>query len=150
MADAFEIALWVAIAIAACGAVARPQNRTAWALVASAVLSLALDWRGVEFNFLFWWLIDVLVLAVFVPLEPRFNLWRAFLRMGWTDRFVAAFFPVAWLAYLLPDPWRYYATTAIVVVQLLLTLPYAELRARLKRACRTPDKWNEFDLRVMA
>lgn len=116
-----------------------PRNRTAWALLASVALCLTLDWRGVEFDAAFWWLIDVLVIAVIYR--------RGMPRADWI---ILALFPVAWAAYFLPNPWRYEIALAVVIAQLLLTVPYAAFWGRLKRMPKLPDRWSDFDLMVSA
>ncbi len=150
MVEAFRFALWVASAIAVMGVAARPRNRTPWALLAGVVLCKALDHYGVEFNFLFWWLIDVLVISIIVPIDAGFNIRRAVRHMSRADMSIVLLFPVAWLVYLTPDPWRFYGSTAVVIAQLLLTFPFARFYVRAKENFKNRDDWTNLDLRVAA
>jgi hypothetical protein len=88
------------------------NNRTAWPLLGSVVLCLYLRERVVPFDPLLWFLID-LEAALFII---RRN-------MPVRDYIIIGLFVPAWVSYALPDPWRNWGSSAVVITQLLLTVP---------------------------
>jgi hypothetical protein len=113
-----QAVFWLSVACAACGALTR--NRTAWVLLASVAFCLGLDAAEVKFHFVFWMLIDtVVVLAIIHPKMTR------------TDCVILALFIPAWCFYLMPDEARFWGTFVVVVAQLTLTFPVEALRRLL-------------------
>ncbi len=145
MADAFNAALWVAIAFAVCGLFAHPKNRTVWALLAGIAVSKTLDWRGFEFDRSAWMMLDLLVIAAIVPYKWGDRIMTAWGRMSKVDMSIVLLFPLAWMVYLTPDPWRYYGSVSVVIAQLLLTFPWRRFYARFKRNMANRDEWTNFD-----
>jgi hypothetical protein len=113
-------------------------NRTAAPLLASFAASTLLCWGGVQFNFLFWIMLDLVVVAFIVHY-----------RMTWADLVILALFIPAWLAYLAPEPWRFYGTFAAVVLQFAFTLPVARLWVALRRPRGSSDG-KDFDMKMVA
>lgn len=117
MADA---AFWLSAACAVAGALC--GNRTSSLLLASAALCVALDELGVAFHFIFWLLIDLVVIRGII--RPQ---------MTNADVVILALFIPAWVFYLLPDPPRYTGTMIVVCAQLILTFPFERARAATTR-----------------
>jgi hypothetical protein len=120
------------------------RNHVAWPLVASAVLCIGLDYLGVPFNPLLWTVVDVAVIVAIIRIRGG---WRKLGRVDWA---ILGLFVPGWVAYALPADPRAAITFAVVVAQMVLTLPFATMRDRLKGAHQQPEKWNEFDLMVTA
>lgn len=131
-----QVAFWIAVACGVLGAVT--GNRTAWILLASVGLCLALDRYQVPFNFVLWLLIDlVVILAILRP-----DLTKA-------DCVVLALFVPAWVFYLMPPDTRFTGSFAVVVAQLLLTFPAEAMRKGVKRFYHGRDH-DHFDQMVAA
>lgn len=133
------LALWIAMGCAACGAFT--GNRAAWVLLPSVVLCLYLDYRGVPFDFARWVTLDLIAIALIAVLT-----WKPD-RLEWA---ILALFVAGWVAYALGDPIRHIGSWVVSIAQLLLTFPLARFLARLKHDRMQPDRWNEFDLMVIA
>lgn len=114
-----EAAFWLAVACAVTGVLA--GNRTAVVLLASALLCVGLDQAEVAFNFLFWLLIDCVVILAIIRRG-----------MSYADVAVIALFAPAWVFYLLPDPLRFYGSVVVVIAQLVLTFPAVRLWGLLR------------------
>jgi hypothetical protein len=127
-----EAAFWLAVACAVVGAFA--GNRTAVVLLASVLLCIGLDQAEVAFNFLFWVLIDCVVILAIVRRG-----------MTYADVAVIALFAPAWVFYLLPDPMRFYGSMAVVIGQLVLTFPAVRLWASLKAYLPSRGGTHPFD-----
>ena len=143
MAEALKITLWAAVALAFLGAwhrvperrLPRPRNRTAWVMLASVSLCLALDAAGVQFLFIVWMMFDALVVLAIIRRS-----------MTTTDCAIIALFIPAWVFYLAPDPWRYYGAATVTIAQLLLTLPVSEAWKIIGRPSKPDDDGPNFDL----
>lgn len=131
-----EAALYVAMAAAMCGALAR--NRVAWVLLASVAYCLYLDWAGVPFDKIRWLILDVNAMALIAIVGSRTR----------ANCAIFALFFVGWFAYAMGDPYRYVGTMLVTIAQLLLTFPAANAWGHIKRVQRHPHNWNEFDLRA--
>lgn len=131
------VVFWLAVA---CGVVsAATGNRTAVVLLASVGLCLALDYLAVSFSFPLWLLIDLaVVLAIIRPAMTK------------TDCVIIALFIPAWCFYLLPPETRFWGSFVVVVTQLALTFPLRKVWRRVRSMPHEPDRWNEFDLMVLA
>jgi len=105
-----QSALWLAVACAFAGAFA--GNRTAVVLLASLMLCMGLDEAGIQFNFLFWLLIDVAVIGAIIRPDMRFR-----------DCAVLVLFLPAWSFYLADENTRYIGGSVVVILQLMLTFP---------------------------
>jgi hypothetical protein len=84
-------------------------NRTAWPLLVGALVAHCLAWAGTPFSVKLWVALDLAMMAAIV--------WAPLSR--WAVA-ILALFPVAWAAYVLPDPCRYMATAGIVSAQFAL------------------------------
>jgi hypothetical protein len=88
------------------------NNRTAWPLLGSLFFCLGLrEWQA-PFEFWFWFQIDLLAMLFIL----RRN-------MPYRDWIILGLFGLAWVSYLLPDPLRNWGSSAVVITQLLLTIP---------------------------
>lgn len=139
-----EAALWIAIAAAVCGALAR--NRVAWVLLPSVAYCLYLDWAGAAFNPLRWLVLDVSAMALIA--------WVTLSNMTYANCAIFGLFFVGWTAYMLPDPYRYIGSTAVTILQLLLTFPLGKsgqmmrrLFSRWKANFRFRDEWTNLESR---
>lgn len=110
------------------------NNRTAWVLLASAGLCLALARAHVPFNPVIWMLIDLAVILLIV--RPK---------MTYPDCVILALFAPAWVFYLLPDAARYGGSLVVVVVQFLLTAPLHRLAFLPAKARRWLSADDAFD-----
>lgn len=111
------------------------DNRTAWALLASAAFTSILLLEGVQFHWLPWVLIDVAVIVA---------IWRT---KGRDWPIIALFFPVWWLYQTRPD-WTSDAVDLIVSAQLLLSVPGSLWSRAIERAKRTlhhRHEWTNLD-----
>jgi hypothetical protein len=127
--------LWLAIASGLVSTITR--NGTAYALLASVAVCLALQNAEAPFDPVLWMAIDVVVMLAIV----RPGMTRA-------DWLVMILFAPAWVGYLLPPDPRYLIGTLVVIVQFLAIFPTKRV---LSRACRTlphQPAWRDFDLRV--
>jgi hypothetical protein len=130
-----EALFWIAVACGVAGALT--GNRTAWALLASVAMCLALDSARIEFNFVVWMLIDLAV--IFVIVRPG---------MTYSDVVILALFIPAWAFYVMPDPARFWGSFAVVVAQLLLCAPVASVSARARRWWADARDTDHTDLRM--
>jgi hypothetical protein len=121
-----QAALWIALACAMCGALAR--NRVAWVLLASVAYCLYLDWAGVPFSVIRWLMLDASAMILIAMFAKR----------TLANCIIFALFFAGWAAYSLPDPYRYTGSVAITVIQLLLTFPLGDARQML---CRLGARW---------
>ncbi len=90
-------------------------NRTAWPLLISTVVAYVMDRAEIDFNWPGWLALD---LAVILCIARR--------NMPLADKFILALFIPAWFCYALPDPWKYWGSSAVVIVQLLLSIPLSK------------------------
>ena len=134
-----EGALWVAMVCALCGALT--GNRTAWVLLVSVSLCLALDQAGVPFSLVRWLIFDTLAMALILLLS----------KLTQADWLILALFFAGWAAYCLPDPYRYTGTMAVTILQLLLTFPLREAVRRLvgrwKANFQHRNEWTDLEKR---
>lgn len=131
-----DAALIVSALAALAGAAAR--NVTAAALLGSFVFSEALCKLGVPFNFVFWVVIDLVVIVFIVRPDMKRR-----------DAAILALFLPIWGFYLLqPEGWSE-GVAWLVCVQMLACLPDPRpLGRRIAKFNRTFDPWNHFDLRI--
>jgi hypothetical protein len=131
------------VAAGALSAVAgvRAGNRTAYALLASAIYSTLLCWAEVPFRPSLWLAIDLCVVMWIV--------------IGWADALlhgdhgrlrdvaVLAIFALIWPLYFMPQfAWRSQAADVLVAVQMLLTFPFKTVWGKARqwrKAYRSDD-----------
>lgn len=134
-----EAALYLALGCAAVSALA--GNRTAWVLLASVAFCLGLDAAGVPFSVVRWLILDTLAMSLILLLS----------RLDRTDWIILALFFAGWAAYGLPDPYRYYGSVAVTILQLLLTFPLREATHRIvdrwKANFQHRDEWTDLRAR---
>lgn len=127
-----QVIFWLSVACGVLGATT--GNRTAFALLASVLICLAMNYGEVPFNFVVWMLIDlVIVLAIIHP------------KMTKVDCVILALFIPAWCFYLLPADTRFWGTFVVVVAQLTLTFPVDAARRVLTNVSRyiRPDNFDK-------
>jgi hypothetical protein len=121
--------------------------------LASAAFCFVARWQGLPFNLWLWLSVDALVIgAIACPLIPalRARDWARLLTYR-AEMVILALFVPSVAAYTMPDPPAHLVSTAAGTVQLLVTVPLAALRRRIKRTRgQNPDQWTEFDLLVRA
>jgi hypothetical protein len=88
-------------------------NRTAIPLLLSTVAAYMLDSEPFH-----WQLCVLLDCAVIVCVSRR--------NMPLADKIILALLIPAWVSYALPDPWKYWGSSAVVILQLLLTIPLSK------------------------
>ena len=142
------VVFWLAVACAVLGAVTR--SRTAMALLGSVAACLVMDYAQVPFDFVTWVLIDLLVIAIIIPYEFGDSVKTVIRRMSKNDIWVVLLFPVAWVAYLTYDPWRYYGSMLVVISQLFLMFPCGSLYTRFRENFKNRDEWTCIDPMVAA
>ena len=114
-------------------------DRAALCLLASILITVGAEWLSVPFHPLLWACLDLLVAMAIV--RPG---------MAKRDAVIVALFLPAWIAYLAPDPWRYWIPGGVVILQFLLTGPAINFRCLFERARAAKGQWRDFDLRVRA
>lgn len=127
-----ETALYIALAVAACSALA--GSRTAWILLASVAFCLALDQWGVPFNPVLWMLFDSVVVLLIV--RPK---------MTHADCTVLALFIPAWLLYQMPDEQRYVGSMLVTIAQLVCSVEPAKIYSAPARYRAWLASDNKFD-----
>jgi hypothetical protein len=105
-----EAAIWLAASFAVVAAAS--GDRAARALLASFALCVVLETAGVQFNFIFWLMIDIAVAMATIHRAMTFR-----------DVYLIALFIPAWGFYLTPDEARYVGVSLILIAQFLLTFP---------------------------
>lgn len=135
-ADTFAVVLVAAGLLAAVTGV-YAGNRTAYALLASAIFSTALIEAGVPFSPSLWLTIDLVVI-----------MW---IFIGWAERVlhgdygrrrdiaILLFFPAIWPLYFMPwVTWRAEAVDVLVAIQMLLTFPFWRAWGKARQWTQTP------------
>ena len=99
----------------ACASVAALMGtRAAWPLLFGAAIAEILRPSGLMEQWRVCAAIDLAVIALLLALC------RKPLKIEWI---IGLLFIPAWISYALPDPWRYWGSSAVVITQLLLTIP---------------------------
>lgn len=117
-----------------CGCIAAMRgNRTAWALLGSAIFTSVITLAGVPFNSFLWMLIDLAVVMLIMHA-----------RMSVCDTIILMLFIPAWCLYVVDGWFVYYAVSLIVTLQFLLTWPIPAVWGHCRRMIR-PHNSDPFD-----
>lgn len=137
-----QVAIYVALVVAGCSALL--GSRTAWVLVPLVGACLLSSVYGIAFQQEVWFGMDVAAIVLIVGLQKLD-------RQSWA---ILLLFPCAWPLYLAPDPYRYFGSATITILQLLLTFPAGEawqvlcrLGARWKANFRHRHEWTDLESR---
>lgn len=104
-------------------------------LLASVATCIFLTSKGVQFNFLLWLMIDLIVLAGIlidkIQLRSPIIVYR--IDITARDVVILALFAPAWVFYIHEPETREQGTFAVVVAQLFLTFPVARAAALIQK-----------------
>jgi hypothetical protein len=134
-----EAVLYLAALVAGVSA-AITGRHTFWPLLASLTFCLLMQHWGVRLDFLRLVIADAITALAILAIG-----WGTRFHSG--DGFVLGLFLVAVPFYLLPDLYRFWGGWAVVVMQFLITVPWAIVRRRAIRSVPR-NLWDIFDLRV--
>ena len=133
-------AIYLLALLCACAA-AWKGERTAWALVGSAILTSVLGLASVPFNPFLWAAIDMAVIAAIFLLKKGISV---------ADIFVIALFLPIFALYAANLPYAGAGVNLLVAVQMILTLPFARMWRRAKNTPLPPMRQDDFDLPMVA
>lgn len=125
-----DLMFWSAMLLSGVGALAR--SRASFALLASSLICTALYYSPVHFWWFVWFLIDFAAIALIIRRD-----------INLPDKIILGLFLPAWVAYFLPDPIPYFATSIIVIAQMLIAFPARTVWRRVKYALKN-DVTNDF------
>jgi len=126
-----EVAFWASVACAVAGSYY--GDRAGTALMCSALFAGAITALGADFALWAWAGIDIVTaLAIIRKGMPR------------RDILIVAMFLPGWAFYLLPDPWRFWGSSVVVIAQMMLVFPVAQVRGRFKAARPPNNLWDDF------
>lgn len=117
-------------------------NRTAYALLASAIFSTVLCEAGVPFNLALWLAIDLCAIMWIVigwadsVLQGQYGKQR--------DVVILAIFAPIWLLYFVDTDWRAAAVDTLIAVQMLLTFPYRRTLGKVRETLARIRKGGPF------
>lgn len=127
----WDAAFWFAVACTVAGSF--HGDRAAVALMCSALFVGAMTWAGAPFALWAWALVDaVTAFAIIHRNMPR------------RDYIVIACFVPGWAFYLVDDPWRFWGTSIVVIVQMMLVAPYAKSWQIFRSRKPSSNLWDNF------
>jgi len=125
-----EVAFWASVACAVAGSYY--GDRAGTALMCSALFAGAITTLGADFALWAWAGIDIVTALVIIRKGmPR------------RDILIVAMFLPGWAFYLLPDPWRFWGSSVVVIAQMMLVFPVAQVKALHGRIPPLPDVFGD-------